>query len=232
MIAPDRWRERAIHGVKVYLEKRGAPRVTLGLILVLTGAAGFGISAGLLNLGMTDMWARYPLAVVGAYLIFLLLMRGWVEIERRSFNADDPDFQAALEKDAPRPTYWAPPSDGNSGLGWLEEISGFGTGAGCLPMLFIGIFLGLIGLLCSVLFGASALIAEVLLDILLVGILYRRLKIAAHDHWLGTCLRKTWLYVLSTAALLSFAGFCLALAVPEAKTMGPALKQIFLPERQ
>lgn len=61
-----KWRSRALRVMEKYFQSRGFPRLTLGLILIVTGLAGFGLSYLLLRAGMGAMGVRYPLAVLGA----------------------------------------------------------------------------------------------------------------------------------------------------------------------
>ena len=53
-----------VNGLRKYFERRRWPRLSLGLVMILTGLAGFGISGALLHFGMREMWQRYPLAVI------------------------------------------------------------------------------------------------------------------------------------------------------------------------
>ncbi len=227
---PEIQRDRAVRGLQAYLKRRGSPRFFLGCLLVLTGLAGFGISYGLLRLGMDAMWMRYPLSVFGAYGAFLLLMRVWVEIEKLHIHPDDPEVREALEQGTPEPVMRSGRDPGGSWLEWLNFPS-FDSidGEGCLPVILIGVLVALIGLAVAALVGAPLLLAEVLIDVLLAGMLYRRLRHAADENWLGTCIRKTWFFVVCAAALLFIAGICLTVAAPGAKSIGPALERIFYP---
>jgi hypothetical protein len=222
-------RRRAIRGLAEYLRRRSFPRLALGIVLALTGLAGFGISFLLLKAGIGDMWLRYPVAVLGAYGIFLLLMRAWVEIEQLQINPEDPELLEAIENGAPEPPVKAEKE--GSWLDWLDVPGAdIFDAEGCLPVILIGIVVALLGLVIMALLGAPVLLAEVLIDLLLAGILYRRLKRAAEEHWLGTCIRKTWGFVLCTALLLSIAGFALSIAAPEAQSIGPAIKKLLNPQ--
>lgn len=234
---PDdgRRRSRVVKAIEGYFVRRGYPQFTLGLVLLLTGLAGFGISFVLLHAGMGDMWLRYPLAVLGAYGVFLLLMRLWVEIERHQFDPNDPELLAALEKDRPVPVLTDQKKGKSSWLDWLDLPTDLIPGdEGCLGgiivLALVGVVIGLIALLLSVLAAAPALIAEVFLDAVLVGVLYRRLKIAAKEHWLGTCIRKTWLFVVVTTLVLFLAGMVLTVSAPGTKSIGAALEYIFRPK--
>ena len=80
-----RWRQRARTALEAYFHQRSFPRIILSLLVALTGGFGFLISFGLLHGGVRQMWLRYPLAVLGAYAFFLVLLRLWVGIERARF---------------------------------------------------------------------------------------------------------------------------------------------------
>ena len=58
--------------------KRYFVRFHMSLILVATIASGLSIDKLLLAVGLTSMTWRYPVAVLLAYLVFLLLVRIWV----------------------------------------------------------------------------------------------------------------------------------------------------------
>lgn len=213
------WRRRLRHALEEHFRQRGYPRLTLGLILLTTGCAGFGISVGLLFLGMGDMWLRYPIAVVGAYVVFLILMRIWVELEKTRFNPDD----LVIPEHAPHEPVFT--EQKNSWLDYLD-LPDLSFDEGCLPVLLIGVVVGLVVLLFTAIAGAPVLLAEVFIDAFLAGVLYRRLKIAAREHWLGTAIRKTWLIVLATAALLGIGGWVLSVMAPGTRTVGSAVEEL------
>jgi hypothetical protein len=229
-IPPERLKERAKRGLRRYFEKKRSPRFMLSLVIMLTGIAGFGISFVLLKAGVTGMWLRYPISVLGAYGVFLGLIRLWVEIEKRHINPEDPDIKAALEADD-EPAPLSGRRDDTSWLDWLDLSSGLDA-EGCLPTLLIGAVIGLVVLLISIIGAAPVLIAEVFIDVALAGLLYRRLRIAANEHWLGTAIRRTWAYVVGAALLLSLVGLCLDQMAPGSDTAGKAVREILSPKSQ
>lgn len=83
------------------------------------------------------------------------------------------------------------------------------------------------GLFFSFIMAGSELMAEVCLDAFVVGMLYRHLKIAAMEHWLGIAVKRTWISALLTAGGLGLAGYFLGLLAPDTHSLGPALKAIF-----
>jgi hypothetical protein len=62
-------------------------RLHLCLIITLAGLAAFLTSLLALRLGLSSMALRYPLAVAGGYIGFLVLIRGWIAWQRRSLEA-------------------------------------------------------------------------------------------------------------------------------------------------
>lgn len=69
-------------GAVIRLQRRllqdSYPRLQMGLIIALTGAAGLLCSFTMLRAGIASMTLRYPLAVAAAYLVFLLLLWIWL----------------------------------------------------------------------------------------------------------------------------------------------------------
>lgn len=77
-----RRRERRIESLQRRLLRHSHPRLHASLILLLTGLAGFLVSFVLLHAGMSSMWMRYPVAILVAYCVFLLLLRLWMWLSR------------------------------------------------------------------------------------------------------------------------------------------------------
>ncbi len=76
----DVWRSRARASLEAYFRRRSFPRLTLSLLLLLTGLTGFLISYAMLELGMQHMWVRYPIATLGSYCLLLALIRGGLQL--------------------------------------------------------------------------------------------------------------------------------------------------------
>ena len=166
---PWKWRRRAIAALDAYFERRSYPRTMLTLLLLLAGAAGFLVSYGLLRAGVDHMWMRYPIAVLAGYAVLLALVRGWVELEKRSFDPDDPVLRNAV----PEPTLHHRPS--HRWWDWLDlPLDVAGADEGCIALLVVGFVALVIGGVFAAIAAAPALIAEVFLDAFLVTVLYRR----------------------------------------------------------
>jgi hypothetical protein len=67
------------------LEWDGFPRLQMCFLVLLTGAAGLAASYALLRSGMESMFARYPLAVGCAYLVFLVLLWLWLRTKAEDY---------------------------------------------------------------------------------------------------------------------------------------------------
>jgi hypothetical protein len=87
----------------------------------------------------------------------------------------------------------------------------------------------LAGLVVSfyVVWAAPALLAEILVDGLLVAGLYKRVKHAERRHWLRAAVRRTILPVALTVASFTAAGYAMQRAVPEARSVGEFWKAVF-----
>lgn len=226
-----KWRLRARAALEAYFRKRSFPRFILGLLVIIAGLAGFLISHVLLHHGVGAMALRYPLAVGCGYLVFLGLLRLWVEIERSRCDPRQLDLSSAPPADdRGHPPSWTFPNQRSSWLDWLDVSDLFvpeeGCLIGCALALVLGAIFGAASFLVTFITAAPELLAEVFLDAFVVTMLYRHLKSAAKEHWLGTAVKRTWISALLTAATLGITGACLDSLAPHSHSIGPAVKEI------
>lgn len=85
-------RAKAVARLRRELELLSFPRIQMGLIVALTGAAGLLCSFLLLRAGMHSMVLRYPLALAGAYMVFLLLLWLWLRTKASDYADAPPDL--------------------------------------------------------------------------------------------------------------------------------------------
>ncbi|MGH9307954.1 MAG: hypothetical protein ACRD1U_01175 [Vicinamibacterales bacterium] len=79
-------REQLVAKLAGELESASAPRLQLFAIVTIAGAAAFLTSALLYRVDVETlgrMWVRYPVAGLAGYVVFLLLIRLWIAIQRR-----------------------------------------------------------------------------------------------------------------------------------------------------
>lgn len=124
-------RERVVRLIKSRLLRRGKPRLLVSLILLITGLAGFLVSYLLLHSGMTRMWLRYPLAILFAYCVFLLLLRLWLALQRpRKREAEIEDLQEMGPDLSPGDPFANLPRGGRGGYSDNFAFSGGSGDAG------------------------------------------------------------------------------------------------------
>lgn len=108
-------RSLTIIRVRRQLEQDAYPRLQMGLIVALTGAAGWLLSALLLALGMDQMALRYPAALGGAYLVFLGLLWLWLRTQAQDYDLLPDVVDMALPRGGHCGTGDVPLTSGGSG---------------------------------------------------------------------------------------------------------------------
>ena len=263
---------RRVERVRRLLLRRGLPRLQMSLILAATGAAGFVASFVMLHLGVWRMWVRYPVAVLFAYGVFIVLLRVWLFLHGRAARGNfDLDLHAADATDIAldsfevagerldtfggagdfggggvggswgegvsaglnqaSPAYDAGSASAGSGGGgggdWLSGLDFDLDSEGCVFFL-LALALIVAGVCASlyVVYAAPLLLAEILVEGVLLSGLYRGMKHARDGDWLGAALRRTWLPVLLTVITFAAAGYLLQRAAPRARSIGEAWKMV------
>jgi len=223
------------------LERRGWPRLQMAVIVLATGATGFLASFALLSGGLGSMLLRYPLAVLIAYGMFLLMMWAWVRWRADASDVFDlVDFPAGgsggsgysgsggASGGGGASSSWGPsigssPSPGSGGAGALDVLDGDG-----LPILAV-IALVTVAAVCVIAAGwvvwtAPALMAELLVDAAIAGGLYRRMRGAQAQGWWWLCVRHTFWPLVGVLSFFIALGALAGHRAPEATTLMQALQ--------
>ena len=243
-------RERRIEIIKRRLLRKSMPRFQVSLILLLTGLAGFLASFSLLHLNVFRMWLRYPIAILIAYCVFLLLLRLWLWLHGRHLKADlDPsalDFIPSVQSRSGGNFHFGGGGDfggGGAGGSWGESVASSSAASSSSSashgigfdldleegwLLVIALIALVGGLIASlyIVYIAPALLAEILVDGVLVVGLYRRVKRIEQRHWLRAAVRRTLFPALLVAMLFTAAGYAMQKAVPEAHSIGDVWKHM------
>ncbi|HEX8564627.1 MAG TPA: hypothetical protein VF648_03090 [Pyrinomonadaceae bacterium] len=217
------------------------PRFQMSLILLLTGFVGFLSSFLLLHSGISQMWLRYPLAILSAYIAFLLLLRLWLAVQRYQGNFDLPiDGSFSGTSSTSGDFSFGGGGDfagGGAGGSWGNSVSTSHSDSGGSPifdgisfdfdleelgLLILAIVALLGGIVASlyVVYIAPVLLAEILVDGFLLRGLYKRAEHIERMHWLKTAVRKTLLPALLCVLFFGIAGGALQAIAPEAKSIG------------
>jgi hypothetical protein len=72
----------------------------------------------------------------------------------------------------------------------------------------------------NILLGAPILFAEVFVDAVLIGALYKRIKPLHEQWWVVGAVRQTWCPVALTASALFLCAIAFSFLAPEAKSVG------------
>jgi hypothetical protein len=106
-----------------------------------------------------------------------------------------------------------------------DAVSALDEGAAVvIPVLLVGfIVVGLVGVV-TVLVGAPGLLAELLLDGVIAGAAYRRLRLVPLHHWLHGAVRRTWKPMLALTLSLVAAGLLAQWIKPAANSIGDFLR--------
>ncbi|HSF43539.1 MAG TPA: hypothetical protein VLT87_27345 [Thermoanaerobaculia bacterium] len=150
-----------------------------------------------------------------------------------SADFDAPPATLAMTPPSPAPAVRAVPRSGGGGGGSKGGGGGFSFGidldeGGLLVLVAVLVIAATsMGVVIWILWTAPALLAEVLVDGLVMTGLYRRLKHGPEPgHWLTGAIRRTWIPALVVALLFSIAGYLLQQAVPEARSIGAAWRAV------
>lgn len=229
------------------------PRLHMALILALAAVGAFLTAASLVALGSTSMGLRYALAVVGGYLFFLLFVRVWIAYqthnwsfgrrkreERRDSSAVElPDLSALGELASSADTGFSGGGGSAGGAGAsgsfgdgsvteepsnaLDAVSG-GDGEGVAIVIAVVALLGGLFALGFVVYSSPILLAEVLLDVAVVGALYRKNQRHQRGHWAAGVLSRTYKPALVLAVFAAIFGFAMQSLAPEQHTLGAMLE--------
>lgn len=194
------------------------------------------------------MTFRYPMAILLAYFVFLGLLGLWLWLHKRNSSIDiDPDFDIDLSDTSSTSEINYGGEDesfagGGAGGSWegvpessssvssdsssgLSLDGAFDLDEGILVVL--AVLAVVAGLLASVyiVYIAPALLAEILVDGILVASLYKRVKGIERRHWLRAAVRRTVLPALLAAIFFGIAGYALQSVAPEARSIGEVWRQ-------
>lgn len=241
-------RALVVSRVKDRLMQESFPRMQMALIVALTGGFGLLASFTMLQLGMDSMAARYPLALLFAYLFFLFLIWLWLRTNAEDY-LDVPDISGIAPH--PRSSEYLPEfrSKGGGDFGG-GGASGSFDGPGnaideaissplrsvsdsvgsvvesdelAIPLVAIALAFGIALASLYVVYIAPVLFAEVLVDGALSYVLFRHLRGQDPRHWLSSTARHTAIPFTATAIFLVAAGAAMAAYAPGAKSVGQVI---------
>lgn len=242
------WRQRRVARLQTLIEAQSNPRFALFFIIFLAGVSGFVTSVSLLQMGLTHMGIRYPLALLAAYLVFLLLLWLWLRTREDPSDIADLPLPSGGNGGSSLPEANVPilrPGGGNFGGGGASadfdsgdlvgtvvkskaEIAHGATetvvaaaGEGCAVVVVVFVGLAAIGaVLVWVLSMAPVFLAEIVLDAILIATLYKRLRKLDGAYWWQAMVRRTRIPFLVAVCIAGIGGTILHWYAPAAQTLG------------
>ena len=217
-------RERILRGLRAYFSRERMPRLAMSFVLILTAGAGFFCSRLLMHAGLDVMAVRSLISTLAAWGILIMLMRLWIEIERRKFNSPA-DLARVAEHQGHEHENPSWEHAGDVAVRALDAASSsVDDPLGCLiglliaaaVFLFVGVLCGFFMLIAS----APALLAEAFLDAVVAGFLTRGVRTHDAQWWAGGIIRRTWKVAIPLAVLLASTGFALQKWKPAIHTLG------------
>ena len=223
-------RQRAIRRIQRRLLARGWPRLQVSLVFLVAGLVAFGCSVLLLRFGVSQMWLRYAVSACVAYGAFLLLLRLLVHTLRRRIELDVgvEDTLDVLDAASRVPGPKEPRGGGSdaSDLGAFDvsdlPVPDLDEGVALLVPLLI-LLAGIAGAL-YVLYLAPVLLAELVLDVLIVSNLARRFERIPPESWVRGALRHTFAPFLLVLFTVTAVGFLAEQITPGADSIGDVFR--------
>lgn len=239
-------RATLVKRMRVHLERFCYPRVELSVLIVLSGLSAFLVSFALLRAGVHSMPLRYGLAGAAGYLAFLGFVRLWIVWNQTRPSLLDVDVDPGRLVDAfdggvslPRggggPSFFAGGRSGGGGASSSWGASGRSAGGSSWldaddSLFFIILaFAAAVGSLLTifyVIYLAPALLAEVLVDAVIIATISKRVARADRRDWTATLIRRTCVPALLLISFLVVGGWALQRLAPDARSIGPAIEAI------
>jgi len=230
------------------LQRGGWPRLQMAVIVMVTAVAGL-LAAHLLRLGGLDtMLLRYPLAVLVAYLTFLLLMWLWLHLRRNDVaeavinsggggGSSSPNTgpqwggQGGQTGGGGASASWAPATGSSAGTassdGSLLDLADGDAGVPVMALIAVlAIAAGTLVAASWVIWSAPVLMAELLVDTAIAGGLYRRMQGMRAQGWWRLCLAHTFWPLIGVLVFSAGLGWVAQEIAPHANTLADVLQTV------
>ena len=228
-------RSRLLRQIEQRLRRDSLPRLEMSLMVGISGLSALLFSYLMLRWGADSMALRYPAAVLLAYGVFLGLLRIWLALHARREPVSDPSKPpnvldaldvVDLGVNAGRCLSRTADSTGStdSALDAADGVVG-ALDLDALTFLVLALVAAGAGVVaCAyVIWSAPMLLAELVVDGLLIAGLHRHWRNRPPADWWSGAVRRTWIPALVVALFFSGSGFALEKLSPGAPSIGPAL---------
>ncbi len=205
------------------IEKDHFPRVALSALLGISALVGFLTSGILLLHGWHAIAPRYFLGTMAGCVSFLGLIRVWAEFYHgaqtsKAYLRNLESEVGAEVKQVARPEAASVVSADN-----VADVALLGCEEGCLAFpifLLVAAVSAIVAGVVATVSAAPTLAAEVIVDGLIAGEAYRRLRAVSNQHWLHGILGKTWKPMVLLVIIMTVVGGLMQHFFPGADSIG------------
>ncbi len=207
------------------LSARFLLRFHASLIIAMTILASWIVDLAMLKLGVVNMPARYVIAILFAYCVFLLGVYLWIEYSGiRQYIKFRRAHELVGDDVGRRPNSDTKQFDWLSGIGDLGQIGTLGEGCFVVVALFFVLIVAFYFFGGFIVVNAATLFAEVVLQLLLGAGLLRGIRRYEADGWLYGVVNYTFWSLIFTLSVAVILGWVAQHTFPDVKTIPEAVK--------
>ncbi|XDD45342.1 hypothetical protein AB3N60_11500 [Leptospira sp. WS39.C2] len=217
----EKYKAKQLNQIKAILLKNGNPRFQMFLILSASFICATITSIVLLNLGLSLMYIRYPLAIFTGYLSFFLFLRIWVIFAFKGMNLHPDESYNLLRIDSNkinRSSNINSPSKLYDFLFDYEQVF--------LIIFILIITFSIFIIFAYVIFISPIFLSEIVFESFALTFIYKKIKNYQSIGWYGVVIKNTIIPFLFLLALITFIAFATQSAFPEIKSMGHLINSI------
>ncbi|MCW7494736.1 hypothetical protein ND861_18905 [Leptospira sp. 2 VSF19] len=214
-------KSKGLDQIKTILLNRGNPRFQMFVILSATFLSATLSSIVLLNLGISLMYIRYPIAIFIGYLSFFLFLRIWVFFAFKSMNLHPDESFNLLRIDSNK---FNSSSDINFSSAPYDFL--FDHEQAFLIKLFLILTLSILVIFGYVIFISPIFLSELVFESFALTFVYKKIKNYQRVGWYGVVIKNTIVPFLILLAIFTFIAFIIQSALPEIKSMGDLINSL------
>ncbi|XDD45281.1 hypothetical protein AB3N60_11190 [Leptospira sp. WS39.C2] len=212
---------KQVDQIKAILLKKGNPRFQMFVILSVTFICATITSFVLLNLGISLMYIRYPIAIFSGYLSFFLFLRIWVFFAFKGMNLHPDESYNLLRIDTNKIN-----SNSEMNISSAPYDFLFDHEQAFLIILFLILTLSILIIFGYVIFISPIFLSEIVFESIALTFVYKKIKNYQSIGWYGVIIKNTIIPFLILLAIFTFIAFLIQSALPEIKSMGDLINSI------
>jgi hypothetical protein len=222
-------RARLVERLAAAIEQRGRPRLLLCAVVLVAGLAALAFTTGYAAfVVLLRLWARGHMTMENVVDGLDFDLFGNLRLDSLDSRSSAPvglrggasGEGEAVESWSASPSRPLPSSSSRKSAGFSLDFDEDGA---LFVLLAVAVFSAVLAV-GFVIYAAPVLLAEVLVDAVVVSAVYQRVAYTPPQHWARTIFRRTWLPALIVLISLTAAGYALQRLVPGAPSIGPALR--------